>query len=101
VLLAADVGVHRLLSRLVEDAELETFLDEQLGTLLEHDAQRGSDLVRTLEAYFDHGLSKTHTAAALGVRRQTLYARLARIESLLGGLDLHRRERRTRWISRS
>ena len=95
VLLAADVGVHRLLSRLVEHAELETFLDEQIGALLVHDARLGRDLVRTLEAYFDHGLSKTRTAAALGVRRQTLYARLERIERLLGGLDLHRRERRT------
>jgi len=95
VLLAADVGVHRLLTRLVEHAELETFLDEQIGALLEHDARLGRDLVRTLEAYFDNGLSKTRTAAALGVRRQTLYARIERIETLLGGLDLHRRERRT------
>jgi purine catabolism regulator len=95
VLLAADIGVHRLLSRLVEHAELETFIDEQIGTLLEHDARLGRDLVRTLEAYFDQGLSKTRAAEALGIRRQTLYARLERIEALLGGLDLHRRERRT------
>lgn len=95
VLLSADLGVHRLLSRLVGDSELERFVEEQLGRLFDHDARRGRELVRTLDAYMSHGLSKTRTAAALGIRRQTLYARLARIEALLGDLDLTQRERRT------
>jgi purine catabolism regulator len=51
--------------------------------------------VRSLDGYLAHGLSKTRTADALGVRRQTLYNRLERIERLLGGLDLSQRERRT------
>jgi purine catabolism regulator len=95
LLLAPDVGVHRLLSRLVGDPQLERFVDEQLGVLLEYDARHGADLVRSLDAYLGHGLSKTRTADALGVRRQTLYNRLERIQSLLGGLDLSQRERRT------
>lgn len=94
-LLAADVGVHRLLSRLVTDPDLERFVDEQLGALLEHDARYGRDLVRTLDALLAHGMSKTRTAAALSVRRQTLYNRLDRIEALLGCPDLEQRERRT------
>ncbi len=95
VLLARDVGVYRLLARLDRDAELGRFLREQLGPLLDHDAAHGTDLVRTLDAYLTHGLSKTAAAAALGVRRQTLYNRLARIASVLGALPLADHERRT------
>jgi purine catabolism regulator len=95
ILIPADLGMHRLLSRVVGDPELSRFIEEQLGVLLEHDARRGRELVRTLDAYLANNLSKTHTAAALGVRRQTLYARLKRIEGLLGDLDLGQRDRRT------
>jgi purine catabolism regulator len=40
-------------------------------------------------------VSKAATARSLGIRRQTLYQRLATISALLGGLDLSSRERRT------
>jgi PucR family transcriptional regulator, purine catabolism regulatory protein len=94
VVMSADVGVYRLLSRLVDDPELETFVAEQIGALLEYDARHGRELVRTLDVYLAQSLSKSRTAAALGIRRQTLYARLERISALLGGLDLDQRERR-------
>jgi purine catabolism regulator len=94
VLLSADVAVYRLLSRLVDDPELEHFVNEQIGPLLEYDARHDRELIRTLDVYLAQSLSKTRTAAALGVRRQTLYARLDRISVLLGGLDLGQRERR-------
>lgn len=94
VVMSADLGVYRLLSRLVDDPELETFVTEQLGALLEYDARHGRELVRTLDEYLACSLSKSRTAAALGVRRQTLYSRLERISALLGGLDLDQRERR-------
>lgn len=94
VLMSADVGVHRLLSRLMDDPELETFVTEQIGGLLEYDARHGRELVRTLDEYLANSLSKSRTAVALGVRRQTLYSRLERISELLGGLDLDQRERR-------
>jgi PucR family transcriptional regulator, purine catabolism regulatory protein len=93
VLLTADLGVQRLLSRLVRDPELERFVDVQLGPLLEHDARTGQELVATLDAYFESGLSKTRTAEMLGIRRQSLYDRLARLEHLLG--DFRQRDRRT------
>lgn len=94
-LLATDLGVHRLLARLTTDPDLAAFIDEQLGPLLDHDGSTGSGLVRTLEVFLGSGLSKTVAAQALGIRRQTLYGRLAKIDGLLGGLDLTARERRT------
>lgn len=95
VVLASDLGVYHLLSSVVADAELERFVEEQLGPLLAQDARHGSDLVLTLDAYLEAGLSKTAAAAALGIRRQTIYGRLERIGNLLGGLDFEARQART------
>lgn len=94
-LLCTDVGVHRLLSRFATDPELATFVDEQLGPLLDYDAAHGRELVRTLDTLLACGLSKAAAARALHIRRQTLYQRLETIAGLLGGLDLEARERRT------
>jgi purine catabolism regulator len=63
---------------------LASFVAEQLGPLIDHDRETSGDLVRTLDTFVGHGASKAGTAAALGIRRQSLYARLARIERLLG-----------------
>lgn len=95
IVLASDLGVYNLLSGVLADAEVERFVNEQLGPLIEQDARTGSDLVPTLDAYLEAGLSKTAAAAALGIRRQTLYARLERISRLLGGLTFDDRQRRT------
>jgi purine catabolism regulator len=56
-----------------------------LGPLLEWEANHPSDLVRTLEIHLRSGCSPTRTAALLHIGRQSLYQRLERIESLLGG----------------
>lgn len=95
IVLASDLGVYHLLSSMVADADLERFVEEQLGPLLEQDARHASDLVLTLDAYLEAGLSKTAAATALGIRRQTLYSRLDRIARLLGGLNFADRQRRT------
>ena len=94
-MLARDLGMYRLLAHLQNGPELSEFLREQLGALLDHDAAHGTELLRTLDTYLRHGLAKTPTASALGVRRQTLYNRLARIEELLGGEPLTDYERHT------
>lgn len=83
VVLARDVGVQRLLSILEPDL-LNDFVQEQIGQLIDQDRLHGGELVRTLSAYIAADMSKTAAAAQLGVRRQSLYARLDRIERLLG-----------------
>lgn len=84
VVLARDVGAQRLLSTGVEPSVASEFVAEQIGPLIEHDRAYAADLVRTLDAYLAAGLSKAATARALGIRRQSLYGRMARIEALLG-----------------
>lgn len=83
VVLARDVGAQRLLGAL-DAAVTSSFIAEQLGALIAFDASHSADLVRTLDAHLGNGGSKTRTALALGIRRQSLYARLERIEKLLG-----------------
>lgn len=95
MVLAQDFALYRVFASLVDDTTLETFVADQLGPLLEQDARTGSHLVATLDALFVAGLSKNDAAQLLGVRRQTIYGRLERIDSLLGESVLEHRARRT------
>jgi DNA-binding PucR family transcriptional regulator len=61
-----------------------TFRDGALGVLRRHDADRGTDFVGTLAAYFDAGCDVTEAARRLHVHRNTLRYRLQRIEQLAG-----------------
>ncbi len=83
-LLAEDTALIRLLRVLGDGGVLEEFVDQQLAAVIDHDARKGSHLLRTLLEYFRHGHEKSATADALGIRRQTLYGRLDRIAALLG-----------------
>lgn len=84
VVLARDLGVQRLLGRGIPARDLADFVREQLGPVIDHDRAHASDLVRTLDAFLACGQSKAVTAERLGIRRQSLYARVERIELLLG-----------------
>ncbi len=94
-LLARDLGIYRLLAHFQSEPELSVFQREQLGPLLDHDAAHGTELVHTLDTYLRRGLVKSATAAALAIRRQTLYNRLARIDEVLGGRSISDHDRRT------
>lgn len=90
VVLAQDLGLQTLLSDGTSASALTAFVAAQIGPLIESDRSRSAQLVRTLDAYLDNDLSKAATAQVLGIRRQSLYRRLARIEGLLGvRLDDH------------
>ncbi|GAA4744224.1 PucR family transcriptional regulator [Modestobacter marinus] len=78
-----DLALVRLLGRL-DDRALTLLVDDALAPLLAWDAAHGSDLAQTLAVHLRHGGSKTRTAEAMHVQRQSLYQRLTRIETLLG-----------------
>lgn len=84
VVMERDVAPHRLVTRAVDPQVLSDFVREQIGPLIDHDREHRSELLRTLDAYLACSLSKARTADLLGLRRQSLYDRLARIERLLG-----------------
>jgi hypothetical protein len=64
--------------------ELDRFLADAIGPLLEYDAKRSTDLVATLDAYFGNDGNLRRTADALRVHLNTLLKRLDRTADVLG-----------------
>ncbi|MFJ9340509.1 helix-turn-helix domain-containing protein [Streptomyces sp. NPDC101733] len=64
--------------------DLPAYVRATLGPLMEYDAERGSDLVHTLEVYFATGMSRTRAKDALHLHVNTVVQRLDRIGRLLG-----------------
>ncbi|MEW2524968.1 GAF domain-containing protein [Streptomyces sp. NPDC047071] len=60
------------------------YVERVLGPVLAYDARRGTDLVRTLEAYFDQGGSPARAKDVLHVHVNTVVQRLERTARLLG-----------------
>jgi hypothetical protein len=79
---AADLGFLGVL--LGEGHDVRGFVRETLGPLLAYDARRGTELVRTLDAYFACGGSLTRAKDELHVHVNTVVQRLDRVEALLG-----------------
>ncbi|GAA1388966.1 GAF domain-containing protein [Pseudonocardia kongjuensis] len=79
---AAELGFAGLL--LGERPDVAGYVTGILGPVAEHDERRGSELLRTLEAYYAAGASPTRAAGALHVHVNTVAQRLDRIGSLLG-----------------
>lgn len=91
VLAFSDLGVYRLLVRLRETPELWTFYRETLSKLADYDQRQRADLIKTLEAYFNHLGNLRATSEALHVHRNTLLYRLDRIKEI-SGMDLDNAE---------
>ncbi|MEV0411118.1 helix-turn-helix domain-containing protein [Streptomyces sp. NPDC050448] len=65
-------------------ADVGAYVDQVLGPVIAYDTQRGTELVRTLEAYFAHGASLARTKDALHVHVNTVVQRLDRVRQILG-----------------
>ncbi|MCU1516830.1 MAG: purine catabolism regulator-like protein, partial [Pseudarthrobacter sp.] len=85
VLDAQEFAVERLAVHSMDEAAREDFISQQLGAILEHDAQRRSLLVETLRVWLDSGCNTAQAARELHVERQSMHQRLQRIFSLCGG----------------
>lgn len=83
-----DLGVYRLLVGIEDLGEVDRFVERWLGKLLEYDARRGSELVRTLAHHLERGGNYELTAKSLIVHRSTLKYRLQRIRQI-ADLDLN------------
>jgi purine catabolism regulator len=67
-----------------EDPRVQSFAARTLDPLLAREARDGGTWVTTLATYLRVRGNKSLAAERLQVSRQTLYERLARIQSLLG-----------------
>ena len=78
------LGLYRILTADPAQAELDDFLHDQLGALLDYDSTHRAELVKTLAVYLDHGGNYDNTAHALVIHRSTLRYRLHRIRDISG-----------------
>jgi hypothetical protein len=72
----ADVFVELGVAR---DSQVDSWLDTVIGKL-----RAGPDLVRTLDAFYRHDMSRADTAAAMRIHPRTLDYRLRRVRDLTG-----------------
>ncbi|MFS2127625.1 PucR family transcriptional regulator [Pseudomonas sp. Pseusp97] len=79
-----ELGVLRLLRAIPDRAVVEQFMKDTLGPL--HDAGRKQPqlLIETLDALVQEGGNALRAAQRLGIHRNTLNQRIARIEALSG-----------------
>ena len=78
------LGIFRMLAAIPDLTDVEAFIREWLGSLLDYDARRKAELVHTLTQYLEHGGNYDATAAQLSVHKSTLKYRLQRIRDLTG-----------------
>ncbi|WP_418955615.1 helix-turn-helix domain-containing protein [Streptomyces tritici] len=79
---AEDLGFLGLL--LADTRDIEGFVARTIGEVVAYDNRRGTDLVRTMEAYFASGMSPARTKDDLHVHVNTVAQRIERIGRLLG-----------------
>lgn len=87
-----DLGVYRLLSLLLDTAELRSFYKETLGEL-SNERYANDEFIRTLETFFDEDGNLSKTSKKLNVHRNTLLYRMERIGQI-GAFDLDNPETR-------
>ncbi|AZM92348.1 helix-turn-helix domain-containing protein [Streptomyces sp. W1SF4] len=79
-----ELGLYRILGPGAGRRELETFVHEWLGRLIDYDSRHHAAMVETLSRYFDCGGNYDETAASLAIHRSTLRYRLQRIREISG-----------------
>ncbi|MCQ4198795.1 helix-turn-helix domain-containing protein [Streptomyces coelicoflavus] len=79
-----ELGLYRILGPGNNYQQLEAFVHEWIGQLIEYDSRHHATMVDTLTRYFDCGGNYEETAASLAIHRSTLRYRLQRIRDISG-----------------
>ncbi|MEU2424389.1 GAF domain-containing protein [Streptomyces sp. NPDC007851] len=79
---AEDLGFLGLL--LAGERDVSGFVRRTIGPVVAYDQRRGTELLRTLDAYFASGMSPVRTKGELHVHVNTVAQRLDRVTRLLG-----------------
>jgi sugar diacid utilization regulator len=78
-----DLGIVRFFVE-HDREELESYMEEYLGPLLEAEREKRKGLLNTLLAYVRHDRDLTKVKSELNIHHNTLYYRIHRIEEILG-----------------
>lgn len=80
-----DLHMFRMLTLLKEQGNLEETVYEYLEPVIEYDKSYNGELLTTLKTYLACNASKQETSKKLFIVRQTLYHRIEKLETILGG----------------
>ena len=78
------LGLYQLLAQLEDLPAIQRFCEEIVGPLVRYDERHRSNLLDTINAYFEHHGNVSQTAEDLFIHRNTLVYRLERIQELTG-----------------
>ena len=73
-----------MLDACLNELPVESLLTQGLHTLIDHDRQKNSEYLHTLDLYLQNETSVSKTAEALFIHRSSLLKRLDKIYRLLG-----------------
>lgn len=90
---ARDFGPFPLLLSAADTSEVHTFVDLTIGAAVRHDAAKGTDYIKTLTVFLEHGCRSQACADAMALHVTTLRYRLGRIRELFG-IEIDTPERR-------
>jgi len=79
-----DVALYVQLDILIKQPETRRWFEQIIGSLIDYDRNNGTELVKTLEVYFDVNQMSQRAAYQLCIHPKTLKYRLRRIEEILG-----------------
>lgn len=84
VVASEELGAARLLLASHGPRQLDRFIRDALGQMLDDVDPKAATLMRTLECYFRNGRSTKRTAVELDVHENTIRYRLGRVQELAG-----------------
>jgi purine catabolism regulator len=79
-----DLGLFRVISPGESPASLERFCLDEIGPLIAHDRESGTELVKTLKVFLEYNRNSARAAKALHIHYNTMRYRLDRIKEILG-----------------
>lgn len=82
------LGIFKILIQKNIYEEIERFYHETLDPLLQYDAKKGTELIRTLDAYFENNSNINRTSEVLFTHYNTVLYRMERIREITG-MDLN------------
>ena len=82
--LVSDIRLRGLVSLLRSDPRVQRFAESELRGLILHDIEAGDHCMDVLRGYLELAGNKSALANRLHMSRPSLYAKLARIERILG-----------------
>ncbi len=84
IIIYDELGIYKILSQESLKDELKDFYETILSKLVEYDRKKSTDLIKTLEAYFEYNGNLTRMSENLYTHYNTILYRINRINEITG-----------------